>query len=321
MYDVDSFYIKSVQSNDAGHQMVLRYDKTIDSSGGLSTVESGKHAEFDCFIARYVSHSSISKLVQISAVLENIASFKKNLVIFNDKYGNDMAKQREKLFNMKNTEWAAHIGEQEMFIQMRKLVSVRAPLLLEQLLVTMRGLFPNIDAKSSPAEITDFIDTVIDTELVQVASGMQLVPAIIDLYKNHLFKTPCVLFGGPLCFYGEEIFLAVRLVHMQKSIQLLSQPDEHASCRLSFRLMGIISRYSEGSAKIVYNDIGWITNQVGLGRFKAAEVSLDLPPPFFVIRTPFLGLSLPFLDLPPPFLDLPLPFLDLPPPFLDLPPP
>ena len=271
MYDVDSFYVKSVP-----HQSVLRYDNAADGNGGLSTVQGGKHAEYDCFIARYVSHSSISKLVQISTVLENIATFKKNLVIFNEKYGDDMAKQREKIFKMKNTEWAAHTGEQEMFFQMRKLISVQAPFLLDQLLVTMRGLFPNIDAKSSLAEITDFMDTVIDIELVQVASGMQLVPAIIDLYKNHLFHTPCVLFGGPLCFYGEDIFLAVRLVHTKsRYLAWPSLTDMPASRRLSFRLMGIISRYSEGSAKTVYADIDWITNQVGLGRFKAAEVRLQ----------------------------------------------
>ena len=41
--------------------------------------------------------------------------------------------------------------------------------------------------------------------------------------------------------------------------------------RCSFRLMGIIGKHSKPSAQAVYDEVDWITAQIGKGRFKAAE--------------------------------------------------
>ena len=109
-----------------------------------------------------------------------------------------------------------------------------------------------------------------------------IVAAIIDLIENYVFKTPCVLFGGPLCFFG---MVRVSIWAAHTCLRSCSNCSNCSNCssrhpglqniflsiRCAFRLCGIISALSAPSSLELYDDMMWVTAQIGLGRFKAAE--------------------------------------------------
>ena len=99
---------------------------------------------------------------------------------------------------------------------------------------------------------------------------------MIELFKNHLFQLPCELFGGPTCFCGDKIFLSIRYLSSRWSWMWGAEGAgldslSNLVARCSFRLMGIIGEHSKPSAQAVYDEVDWITAQIGKGRFKAAE--------------------------------------------------
>eukprot|EP01050_Picozoa_sp_SAG11_P021338 SAG11_NODE_3778_length_2233_cov_1.310216_3_plen_244_part_00 len=115
----------------------------------------------------------------------------------------------------------------------------------------MSAVFIDADSTMVTDQIINWPRSVdLDATMCQVAGGMGIVSAIIDLIENHLCITPSLLFGGPLCFFGSEIYLAIRG---------------------SVRLCGIISSISKPSSIEMYSNIMLITRKIGPGKFKAAE--------------------------------------------------
>ena len=249
-----AFCCRLVDIVNSAHNRVLRLSGEEQQSPGdddktVSTVKHGSHAENDCFIAHHCSMKSIQKLEIAAAVLDEVGKMQQLIQEYNEQHGKELVRQYDAAMNKKD-EWESKLRGMAFTKRMEEIVETDFSTLFESLIDFMCSLFPGIDQRASRAEIVDFTDEVCDIELLQIASGMGIVKALIDLYKVHLFKTPCVLFGGPDCFHGQEPFLAIRL---------------------SFRLMGIICAKSEMSAQVVFADLDWVTDQVGLGRFKAAE--------------------------------------------------
>jgi hypothetical protein len=131
---------------------------------------------------------------------------------------------------------------------MQVFIDANANNLLERLKFLMLVLYPECDKTSLSETIVDYVG-VTDNQLVMIAGDMALVEVMIR-FLNALFITPSVLFGGPSVYFGTDIFLAIRL---------------------SFRICGSVCAGSQVAANELYDNLIWVTHQVGLGRFKAAE--------------------------------------------------
>ena len=182
-----------------------------------------------------------------------VSQFQATVDAFNQRHKKELSDKKRMakiLEEFNDTESREQLHTLDIIADIQQIIDVTAPLLLEDMLAFMLVLYPNFHPKAGEREIVDHEEHECDSELVEIASGMGLVPAMIELFKDHLFKSPCELFGGPALFCGEKIFLSIRC---------------------SFRLMGIIGEHSYASALAVYENVDWITAQVGKGRFKAAE--------------------------------------------------
>eukprot|EP01052_Picozoa_sp_SAG31_P011820 SAG31_NODE_679_length_12887_cov_3.259540_3_plen_240_part_00 len=222
----------------AAHDKVLRRG----GDGELTTVPWQACTEQDGFIATHVPISCIKKL-QLSAALTGVyMSFRIDLEEFYLQHGKQVDKKHDLIMQMDPDTWETQLKSEKFVTEFATIAQTNGRKLLSQLLPVMRGLFPStINENLGPADLVDYSSSSMDTDFAQSLSGSRVVPELIELLKTYLFRFPCVLFGGPRCYCGQDIFLAVRC---------------------AFRLIGILSTVSRFSGLHVYENLTWITYQV-----------------------------------------------------------
>eukprot|EP01052_Picozoa_sp_SAG31_P035881 SAG31_NODE_4390_length_3277_cov_1.888609_3_plen_232_part_00 len=213
----------------------------MTSDGAVETIPHHQRADHDCFHASSVSLDSIEMLRQSEALKQRIRGFKESLDEFFVSHGKKTEREHERIMQMDPDRWETELRSQDFVRAFGDVTAKHAKDLLAELLLTMRGLYTHINDKADANEVVDFDSLHIEGNFALCLSGSCLVPILLEFFKDYLFRFPCVLFGGPICFFGEEIFLAVRC---------------------SFRLVGIIATLSNFSGRIVYSNLDWVTNQV-----------------------------------------------------------
>ena len=248
VFGLDRFFIVNKAR---GYVLMAKGGAMGDRALSLSTVPLGLHTALHCFVANAVSEERLYEIHTVSDLVRQYEHFKAHLKSFNDTYGRQMQDATKKLVDMHSRPEAW--PKLRQFVGVEKLDTIvrkHAPQLLAAIVSFMKALYPDCDETQPVDSIIDH-DGVVDYEFAHSGGAMGLVAAILDLLKQYLFKDiPPVLFGSPLCFFGADIFLAIRG---------------------SFRLCGIVCAHSKASAQELYTELLWTSDLIGEGKFKAAE--------------------------------------------------
>eukprot|EP01052_Picozoa_sp_SAG31_P019510 SAG31_NODE_1425_length_8386_cov_6.678201_3_plen_599_part_00 len=228
---------------------------SVATGGKVKTVENGSHSEHDCFVARDAPTRGSYTLNLVKDMIAQYKTFENVLRSFNDIHAPEMeAVANDAICMHANMAQWSQLRSIVPVAALESVLSVAVAPLLSALERFFLSLFPGCDHYETVRQLFDY-DGKTDDIFADIAGSAGIVKTIFDCLQLHLFKTPRVLFGAPSCFFGTDIFLAIRA---------------------SIRLCGIICTGSERSASQFLTRLDWLTEQIGVGQFKVAEALSSL---------------------------------------------